>query len=548
MLREDEPSAKKMISSTLSSALEATTLEAIEAPASHDVIVVGAGAAGGLAAALLCEAGLNVLVLDAGWRAPFWQTPLRRGLSLALTTISNPKLMRVLPGGVIWRGEKVLRSFGKWRQPIQASCYAWPTAPELFVDDQENPYETPADRPFNWIRARGIGGRMAVPTHGRQYMRHGLRDFRPVDGLAPNWPFAPDALDPWYDLVEKRLRLSGSVEGSPWVPDSHLTEERPLEPFEQALMTKLRSQFPGARPMPGRYSPPMAALEAAAATGRLKCRQGAIVSQIDVDGAGRASGVTFYDRRARRLCRAAAPRVVLGASALESTRILLMSQNERSPGGIGARSGALGRYLMDHVSIKVEGMGPGLETSGREIEVGACLYLPRFDGRYDADVGQGRGFGVRVYQSPGPPGSSYFTAVADAEMLPRAENHVRLSDKKDAWGLPILHIDARHNDQELALAKDQAKALSEIADIAGVRLNAPPGAPSIPGSAVHECGTARMGDDPAASVLDPFNQCWEAPGLYVTDGAAFPSEGIQNPTLTILALTARACDAIVKAS
>jgi len=534
--------------STLSSAIAAATVEAVEAPNAYDVIVVGAGASGGLAAALLCEAGLKTLVLDAGWRAPFWQTPARRTLSLALAAIADPKLMRVLPGGIVWRGEKVLRVFGKWRQPVQSSCYAWPTAPELFVDDRENPYETPPDRPFNWVRARGLGGRMAVPTHGRQYMRHGERDFRPVDDLAPNWPVAPDALDRWYDLVEQRLQLSGSVEHSPWVPDSRLAETRHVEPFEHALMAKLRAKYPGAHPMVGRYAPPMPALDAAGATGRLHLRQGAVARHVETDGAGRASGVVFYDRRERRLCRATAPRIVLGAATLESTRILLLSQNDRTPDGIGARSGALGRNLMDHVSIKVQGNGPGVETSGREIAVGACLYLPRFDGRDRTEVGAGRGFGVRIYQSPGPPGTSYFTAVADAEMLPRPDNHVRLSDKKDAWGIPILHIDARHSEQELALAKDQAAALLEIADLADIRLNEPPGAPSPPGSAIHECGTARMGDDPTSSVLDPFNQCWDAPNLYVVDGAAFPSEGIQNPTLTILALTARACDNIVKNS
>lgn len=547
MQSKDEPS-EIMTSSALSAAIDATTLEAAEASPHYDVIVVGAGAAGGLAAALLCEAGLKTLVLDAGWRPPFWQTPLRRTLSLALTTISDPRLMRVLPGGLVWRGEKILRSFGKWRQPVQSGCYAWPTAPELFVDDRENPYETPPDYPFNWVRARGLGGRMAVPTHGRQYMRHGVRDFRPVDGLAPNWPFAPDELAPWYELVERRLQLSGGVENSPWVPDSRLAEFRQPEPFELAMIASLKSRFPGANPMLGRYSPPMAALEAAAATGRLKCRQGAVAARVEIDGAGRACGVSFYDQRARRLCQARAPRVVLAASTLESTRILLMSQSERSPGGIGARSGALGRFLMDHVSIKVQGQGPGLETSGREIAVGACLYLPRFESRYSGQAGDGRGFGVRIYQSPGPSGKSHFTAVADAEMLPRAENRVRLSDRRDAWGLPILHIEARHSEPELALAKDQATALTEIADLAGVRLNEAPGAPSAPGSAIHECGSARMGDDPATSVLDPFNQCWDARNLYVVDGAAFPSEGIQNPTLTILALTARACDAMVKAS
>ena len=133
-------------------------------------------------------------------------------------------------------------------------------------------------------------------------------------------------------------------------------------------------------------------------------------------------------------------------------------------------------------------------------------------------------------------------AVSVSEMLPQASNRVMLSNMKDAWGLPTLRIEALHSHNEMENARRQAEALEELAALASVRLHGPAGKPSVPGSAIHECGTARMGDDPSNSVLDPFNQAWEAPGLYVTDGAAFPSEGFQNPTLTIMALTARACD------
>jgi choline dehydrogenase-like flavoprotein len=292
----------------------------------------------------------------------------------------------------------------------------------------------------------------------------------------------------------------------------------------------------------------MPSLSEAAATGRLLCRQGAAVRHIELDSKSRASGVVFYDHRSRAYKRANASLVFVAASTLESTRILLSSQSSRNPCGIGARSGALGHFLMDHVSVKVEGVGPPLRTSTDSENFGQCIYLPRFDLRNDYGSRASRGFGVRVYRLPNTFGSSYFTAVADSEMLPRASNRVMLSKLKDAWGLPTLRIEAAYGDEEIKNAREQGAALEELAALARARLRAPAGDPGAPGSAIHECGTARMGDDPSNSVLDPFNEAWEAPGLYVTDGAAFPSEGIQNPTLTIMALTARACDHAVRST
>ena len=535
-----------LVSPRLEQAIRATGIDVVEDPTAHDAIVVGAGAAGGLAAALLCEAGLRVLVLDAGYRKRFWRAPVQRSLATALAAIADPRLLRILPSGVVWRGERALRMLGRRRQPIQSRCYAWLTAAELFVDDVDNPYETEDGKPFNWIRARGLGGRMVVPVHGRQYLRHGERDFRPVDGLAPAWPFAPDTLDPWYDLVEKRLGLSGGREHSPWVPDSLLAEERKADTAETELMARLGARWPGLTPMLGRYAPPMPSLEQAATTGRLHCRSGAIASHVELDGTGHAKAVIFHDVATNTRRRASAPRILLAASTLESTRILLASRGERTAEGIGARSGALGRFLMDHVSIKAEGIGAAIKTDSRAGETGRCIYVPRFESREIGEVGQGRGFGMRIYRSPGSSGSSYFTAIADAEMLPRAENRVTLADRRDAWGMPVLRIAASHSPGELALASHQTLALREVAEMLDVRINAISEGSGTPGSAIHEVGTARMGDDPASSVLDPFNQCWEAPGLYVIDGAAFPSEGIQNPTLTIMALAARACDAIAR--
>jgi choline dehydrogenase-like flavoprotein len=195
---------------------------------------------------------------------------------------------------------------------------------------------------------------------------------------------------------------------------------------------------------------------------------------------------------------------------------------------------------MDHVALVAEGTGPPL-SSEFSPEDGRCLYLPRFDARCLPKPGPGRGFGVQVYQRPVSKAQSGFSASSFAEMLPRPENRVMLdATRRDAWGIPVLHIDCRHRDAELAQVREQLSALRELAGVAGVTLTSM--TPWPPGMSMHECGTARMGRDPSTSVLDPYNQCWEARGLYVTDAACFPSQGTQSPTLTILALTARACD------
>ena len=527
----------------LATALSRATLGALER--SHDAIIVGAGASGGLAAQLLCEAGLDVLVLDAGWRLPFWRAPLRRSLSIGLKAIADPRLIGSLPGGLLWRGERALRLLGQFRQPVQSRCYAWPTAPELFVDDRENPYETARRTSLSPGYAPEAAGRSNGRPRARrcQYLRHSKRDFEPVDGHSRRpWPFGPQDLDPWYEKVERMLDLSGGREGSAWVPDSRIAEEREPSAAERRLMDMLRARFPGARPLLGRYAPPMPSLSSAAKTGRMRCRQGAVVRHVELEPNGRAGGVVFYDRRERTLRLARAPLIFLGASTLESTRILLASQSERAPGGIGARSGALGRFLMDHVSIKVQGVSPDLGLEAKPLDSGKCLYLPRFDARETGETDGRRGFGVRIYYTPARGRSAHCTLVADAEMLPDPGNGVTLSGRSDAWGLPTLRIAARHGPHVLKIARDQAAGLNELVDLIGLRPNAAVGGPGVSGSAIHECGTARMGADPCDSVLDPFNQAWYAPGLYVIDGAAFPSEGLVNPTLTILALTARACD------
>jgi len=511
----------------LAAALRATTLEVAGSAAQYDAIVIGAGAAGGMAALSLTEAGLRVLVLEAGF--------VRSPISLISRRLSRSLIRNTM-------GRVALAALDGRRHAIQTQCYAWPAAPEAFVDDLDCPYVTPPDHPFIWLRARQVGGRLVIPGHGRQYYRLGPADLIPPDGLSARWPLQVGELDPWYANVERRLELAGRNDNVPWLPDSELSIVLEPTPAEGALQRSISTRWSGARPLLGRFAAPFDALEAAAQTGRLLIRTGAIARKIEVNESGSVHGVVWIDQASRAEELALARLVFLCASALESTRLLLLSGSQRSPGGLGATSGALGRYLMDHVRVEAEGNGPPLPP-GSTAEEGRCLYLPRFEARDLPVPGPGRGFGVQIIQESISRRRSHFSVSSYAEMLPKQENRVTLDPtRRDAWNIPVLHIDCAHGPAELLRAREQAVALRELAEVAGVILTRIDQAPAPPGSANHECGTARMGSDPKTSVLTPHNECWEARGLYVTDGACFPSQGTQNPTLTILALTARACD------
>ncbi len=520
----------------LKHAIRETSLDRVETGSGFDAIIVGSGAAGGLASAQLTAAGLKVLVLDAGYLAPAWRRPVSRSLNALVQTLANPAALRWLPSKLIWKGRSLLKVAGRLRQPIQSRCYAWEGFANGFVDDRDNPYETPGDKPFDWIRARHLGGRMMAPAHGKQYLRHGAADFS-----AGGWPLEPGELDQWYQQVETKLGLRGQTNGSTWVPDSVIAHALEPDPAQARMMATITAKWPASDPILGRYSDPLASLQYAAQTGHLSCRTGAVVRRVLVGQTGRVDGVEYYDIRARRAVEVKAPIVFLCASTLETTRVMLNSRTETFLKDAGSETGALGRYIMDHVSVKVEGIMPDHGIPAGDFSTGNCVYLPRFDLRNGRQGEAKHGYGMRLYQIPGRPGTSYFTAVSDAEMLPRSSNHVALSDRKDRWGVPVLRISCAAGPEENEMADAQIQAIREITDAFDVTLTSTDIGPSRPGAAIHEVGGARMGTSPETSVVDRDNQCWDAKGLYLTDGAAFPAIGLQNPTLTIMALTARAC-------
>jgi len=492
----------------------------------YDAVVVGAGATGTLAAKLLVEGGLRILVLDAGSERSALRSRFRR--------FSHKAIRRVL-------GVKSADAIFRRRQPIQSRCYAWSGDPDSFVDDFQCPYGVPSSRPFIWLRSRQLGGRMKVRGHGGQYYRLSASDFYPVDGLSEPWPLQPGELDPWYALVERWLGLCGTLDNLPWLPDGEVAHVLEPTSSESRLQRSIIERWPGARPILGR-SAPFPYLEDANNTDRLQIQTGAIVRRIEVAKSGRVQGVEWFDQRAGRIKRVESPLVFLCASALESTRILLLSRSPDSPIGLGGSSGVLGHYLMDHIRVQAIGKGPALIQDFRT-KGASCIYLPRFDARELQKPEPRRGFGVQLSQgSSAGSHESYFSSVSFGEMLPRFENRVTLDPTlKDAWSIPSLQIDCAHDGAELQRAQAQIEALRDLAKVAGAEITEIDSDPWPPGSANHECGTARMGHRPSNSVLDPNNECWEARGLYLTDGACMPSQGTQNPTLTLLALTARAC-------
>lgn len=494
----------------------------------YDAVVVGSGPTGGYAAKAMSEAGLRVIVLDAG--PARWQSE-----ALFLLASTSRRLG--------YRIEEDPAAVS--RQRVQSSCYAWPNHPHAFVDDLDCPYTTDPDRPFAWIRSRQSGGRMVVRGHGLQFYRFSDLEFRcgERDGASVSWPISYDDLVPYYEQIEGWMRLAGSHDGIAHLPDSLLTYETTLNPGERLLKAGLERTWRDRRLIPCRTAAPPMPIVDALRTGRCIVRSNAIVSRVLTNGqTGKAAGVEFVDRVTERVREVAARIVVLCASAIESARLLLLSATRQHPAGLANASGAVGHYLMDHVHLGGIAANLPLRQDDRR-EERSWAYIPRFRNICGASSEFVRGYGIQVFTERDQCGLTAF-----GEMLPLHANRVELdSEQKDRWGIPVPQVTCVHRENEVAMGRDQMASCREILESAGFDVWRFARDVSIPGLAMHEVGTARMGADPRTSVLNSFCQSWDVDNLFVMDGSCFVSQGAQNPTLTMMAIAARSCDYLIDA-
>ncbi len=543
----------------------------------YDAIVIGSGISGGWAAKELTEKGLKTLLLE-------------RGRNIEHVKDYPTAMMRV------WefphRGR--LTTDMKASHPVQKRDYPYNEfAPDLWVNDLDCPY-TEVKR-FDWYRGFHVGGRSLM--WGRQSYRWSEFDFEAnaKDGIAVDWPIRYADVAPWYDYVERFIGVNGSVEGLPQLPDGQFLPPMEMNCVEKDVAARLKAHYGGKRamvmgrsanltqPHNGRgtcqyrnlcargcpfgayFSTQSSTLPAAVATGNLTLRPFSIVNRILYDkDKKRASGVLVIDAETNQSIEYKAKVVFVCASTLASAFILLNSVDESFPDGIGNTSGQLGHNLMDHhfrcgASAKVDGYEDkyyyGRRPNG--------IYIPRFRNLFGDKRDYIRGFGYQGGASREgwarevaelniggefkdalcEPGQWSMGIGGFGEMLPYYENRVFIDkSKQDKWGQPVLAIDCELKENEKKMRVDMVNDAAEMLEVAGFKKINTYDNGSFPGMAIHEMGTARMGRDPKTSVLNRWNQMHDVPNVFVTDGSCMTSAACQNPSLTYMALTARAAD------
>ena len=550
-----------------------------------DAIVIGSGITGGWAAKELCEKGLKVLVLDRGKAI----TPEKDFTTALMPPWKIP--LRGLPDRELYEAD----------YPIQSQSYAFDeTTRHFFNRDSANPYVYDPQQPFIWTRADVVGGKSLL--WNRQVYRFSDLDFEANlrDGHGNDWPIRYRDIQDWYSYVERFVGVSGEALGLPHLPDSEFQPPMELNHVEKVLRQSLAAHYDNRHLTIGRvaiqtearngrgactycfkcergctfnaaFSSLNATLPAARATGNLTLRGDSVVEAIDYDPAtARANAVRVIDAQTGERSRVSAKLIFLCGSTVGSTQILLNSTSETFPDGLGNRSGVLGRYLTEHTTADgAVGLVPGYLDKYPYGYRPNGLYIPRFRNLSADDEGldfvrgynfQGGamrpgwdlnyklipGFGKEFKQAMQGPGPWVMYLVGFGEVLPRYENRVYLHPTlKDRFGIPQVAFDFHNSPNEDALRADlirEAKTMLELAGAVGVQTFAS----NQPGRSIHEMGTARMGKDPATSFLNGWNQSHEVPNLFVTDGSCMPSASCVNPSLTFMALTARAADYAVQ--
>ncbi len=547
----------------------------------YDAIVIGSGIAGGWAAKELAEKGLKVLMLERGRNIEHVKDYVNankdpwmfeyRGQRTREMIETHPVLKRDYP-----LNEKVL---------------------DMWCNDLESPYIE--DKRFDWYRGYHLGGRSLL--WGRQSYRWNKWDFEAnaKEGIAVDWPIRYDDLAPWYSYVEKFAGIQGSYEGLDVLPDSEFLPAMEMNIVEKDIANNLKKKFNGSRhmfigrsanitqpkpeqnrvncqyrnkcwlgcPYGAYFSTQSSTLPAAKATGNLSIEVNKIVTRILYDkDKKKATGVEVLDAINNQTYEFKSKIVFVCASAFNSTWVLMNSATDIWPDGLGSASGQLGHNVMDH-HFRC-GAGGTVEGYEEYIEYGSRttgIYIPRFRNVYNDkrnylrgfgyQGGAGRGRGVEVAELLGKefkeakfqPNKWYIGITGFGEMLPYHENTIKLDkEKKDKWGLPVLRMDVEMKENEHNMRKDMMADAKEMLEATGVKDVYDYDWGYAPGMGIHEMGTARMGRDPKTSVLNGNNQVWEATNVFVTDGACMTSASCVNPSLTYMALTARAADFAVK--
>ncbi len=552
--------------------------------ADFDVIVIGSGMSGGWVAKEMCERGFKVCVIERGREI----VPEKD-----FTDFQEPWEHEHLN----WKSEQT-----KSEYPIQSEVYAFHNYTKQFwVKDNEHPYIVPEGQRYKWRRGHHTGGRSIM--WGRQTYRFSEIDFEAnkKDGHGVDWPVRYADIKPWYDHVERFAGISGSMEGLDIIPDGIFQKPHDLTCAEIDFKKQVESKFPGRKVIPGRvanlteptaeqialgrgkcqarnhcfrgcsygayFSSNSATLPAAKRTGNLTMIHDLAVHELDYDPeTKRVTGIKGVNTQTNEGVSITARTVFLNASTIPTAMILLNSKSDSMPNGLANSSGQVGRNLMDHIICgRASGRMPGNEDKHHYGRRPNGIYIPRFRNHTEEGNGFVRGFGFQgwamranwqgssnaagigeAYKAANrKPGDWMFGLVGFAEILPNFENHVRLHETKtDKWGFPVPILDAKHRDNEIALVRQAAKDGQDMlrqagcTDVSGADPETDIGTP--PGEGIHEMGTARMGRDSKTSVLNKFNQSWDVPNLFVTDGAFMTSAGCQNPSITYMAFSARA--------
>ena len=543
----------------------------------YDAIVIGSGISGGWAAKELTEKGLKVLMLERGKQ--------HEHIKDYATANKDP-----------WQFEHRGRTTAKQRKKYPVIHRGWAASEavmDAWVNEEDCPYTE--IKPFTWWRSYRMGGRSVL--WGRQSYRLSDLDFEAnaKEGVGVDWPIRYKDIAPWYDHVEKFAGISGSLEGLPHLPDGQFLPPMDLNCVEKDVAARIKTQYKGARhliigrvanltaPIPGRtqcqfrnrcwegcpfggyFSTQSSTLPAAMKTGNLTVRPDAIVTRLLYDkDSKKVKGVEVLDAVNNKTYVYHAKIVFLNASALNSAWVLFNTATDIWPGGLGSSSGELGHNVMDHhYNLGASGQVEGYEDKYYYGRRANGFYIPRFVniGSDKRDYLRGFGYqggasragwsrsvaeleiGAGFKEALTEPGGWSIGATGFGEILPYHENKIMLdANRKDKWGLPVLAMDCELRENELKMRKDIVAEMKAMLEASGVKqVNTWDQGHAI-GHGIHEMGTARMGRDPKTSVLNGHNQVWDAPNVFVTDGACMVSSACQNPSLTYMALTARAAN------